>query len=90
MSASDSSAAVAAARASAAAGAASAQIGYELTQQALKAGQAPLVFPLLALELAAIAAGFTAYIATGAAWKLATNRAQADAARAAGWWSSPF
>jgi hypothetical protein len=85
------SAALALAEASAAAGSAAARLGYQLTTQALKESSAVAVFPLLLLELTAIAEGFAAYAATDAAARLADAQAQAAAARGAAYWtgSSP-
>ncbi|MBI2517095.1 MAG: hypothetical protein HYV95_09275 [Opitutae bacterium] len=80
-------AALALAEASAAAGTAAAQLGYQLTTQALKESSAVAVFPLLLLELTAIAEGFAAYAATDAAAKLATATAQAAVARGTAYWA---
>lgn len=80
-------AALALAEASAAAGITAAQLGYQLTTQALKESGAVAVFPLLLLELTAIAEGFAAYAATGAAADLANAAAQAASAEAAAYWA---
>lgn len=75
------------AEASAAAGTASARLGYQLTTQALKESGAVAVFPLLLLELTAIAEGFAAYAATDTAAKLATVAAEAALTEAAAYWA---
>ena len=80
------SAAVALAEASAAVGTAAGQLGYTLTTKALDASSAVAVFPLLALELAAISEGFAAYIAVDAAATVANTAAAAEARAAAQWW----
>lgn len=77
-----SSAAVALAEASAAAGTASARLGYALTTKSLDESTAAAVFPLLALELTAIAESFVAYIAVDAAWETARLAAAAEFAAA--------
>ncbi len=74
-----SGAALALATASAAAGVASAEAGYALTKQAVTESGAPAVLPLLLLEFAAIAAGFTAYAETTAAWEVAQASAKVAA-----------
>ena len=80
------SAAVALAEASAAVGTAAAQLGYTLTTKALAESTAAAVFPLLAVELAAIGEGFAAYIAVDAAAKVAEAAAEAGARAAALHW----
>lgn len=79
------SAAVQLAEASAAAGTATARLGYQLTTEALDESTAAAVFPLLALELGAIAESYVAYIAVDLAWEAAQVGAgialQAAAAR---------
>ncbi|HTQ31594.1 MAG TPA: hypothetical protein VMI53_10325 [Opitutaceae bacterium] len=75
------------AEAAAATGTASAQLGYQLTTQALQASEAAAVFPLLMVELTAIAEGFAAYAATDADALAATDAAQAAAEAGAAYWS---
>lgn len=82
------SAALALAEASAAAGTASAQLGYQLTTQALKESGAVVVFPLLLLEFTAIAGGFAAYAATDVAARFAEARVKAAADEAAAFWAT--
>lgn len=83
------SAALAEATASAAAGVAAAEVGYQLTQESLKESGAPAVIPLLLVEFAAIAAGFTAYAETTAKWQVAKLAAEVDAEAGVQHWESP-
>lgn len=82
-----SDAAVALAEASAAAGTAAAQIGYQLTTEALKESSAATVFPLLLVELTAVAEGLAAYAATDVAALAATVETAAAAELAAAKWT---
>lgn len=81
----DSAPAVSAAVQLAEASAATARLGYQLTTEALDESTAAAVFPLLALELGAIAESYVAYIAVDLAWEAAQVSAgialQAAAAR---------
>lgn len=80
--------ALALAETAAAAGTASAQLGYQLTTQALKASEAAAVFPLMMVELTAIAEGYAAYAATDADALAAAVTAQAAAEAGASYWAS--
>lgn len=80
--------ALAAAQAAAAAGTAAAELGYALTTRAVEESDAVAVFPLLAVELAAIAGGLAAYAATDVAATAAEATATAAAAAAAAEWGS--
>lgn len=82
-----SDAAVALAEASAAAGTAVARVGYQLTTEALKESGAATVFPLLVVELTAVAEGLAAYAATDVAALAATVEATAAAELAAAQWN---
>ena len=80
--------AVAAAEIAASAGIAAAQIGYRLTTQTLNASvdDAATVFPLLLVEVTAIAGGVTAYHAVDEAWCTAQRAAEAAAVRGTARW----
>lgn len=78
--------ALAAAEASAELGVTVAQLGYGLTLKALKESTAAAVFPLLLVELGALASGLAAYVAEPPVWALCEARAAALEAAAEAYW----
>lgn len=80
--------ALAAAEACAELGVTVARLGYGLTLKALEESTAPAVFPLLAVELGALASGFAAYAAEPPSWKISEVRAAELEARAEAYWRS--